>query len=264
MSRYYLGLWGLGCALGFMAGLIVLQAQRALNPRTVVALVIAWIGLLVGAKVQYRLEYLSTAQAFSMSLEEFRAAGMRLPLGLASGALLALTWCIIVREPWRIVGDALAVAASVTIAIGRIGCFLNGCCTGAVCGTWRLPWCLQYPPGTEAYALQQASSLIRPGAMLSLPVHPLPVYFGFASVLTLCLLVLLLRANFPTGTALAAFCILRPLTKLGLEPLRAASPGGPQGLMLLIPLGTLMLTVGWLGVTYLRSQPHKEDPARRT
>jgi prolipoprotein diacylglyceryltransferase len=78
----------------------------------------------------------------------------------------------------------------------------------------------------------------------SLPAHPLPLYFGLASVATLGVLVLLLRRGAPPGTLLAAFCVLRPAAKLALEPLRAPERGG--FLMVVIPGGVLAVTCGML------------------
>ena len=46
--------------------------------------------------------------------------------------------------PFWLMSDVAAPAVAIGIAIGRIGCFLNGCCYGAVC---ELPWAVRFPPG---------------------------------------------------------------------------------------------------------------------
>ncbi len=45
---------------------------------------------------------------------------------------------------WR-VADAIAPSAAIGIGIGRIGCFLNGCCYGL---PTKLPWGVHFPPGS--------------------------------------------------------------------------------------------------------------------
>ena len=45
---------------------------------------------------------------------------------------------------WR-VGDAAAPSMALGIGIGRLGCFLNGCCFGLPS---HLPWAIKFPPGS--------------------------------------------------------------------------------------------------------------------
>jgi phosphatidylglycerol:prolipoprotein diacylglycerol transferase len=59
-------------------------------------------------------------------------------------------------------------------AIGRIGCFLNGCCFGVRCS---LPWAVVFPEGSLAYSFQlYEAGAIPPGSAWSLPVHPVQLY----------------------------------------------------------------------------------------
>lgn len=249
-----LNLWTAGCLAGFAAGALVLRRRRALRWGTLGALGVAWGGLIVGAKWQYRLEHASALDAFAVSPTELFDPGVHLPLGLVTGAVLAGLWCVAFRAPWRETGDALAVAASVLIPIGRVGCLLQGCCMGVACGplAQALHICLRFPPGSEPYNHQIRAQLIRFSATTSLPVHPLPLYFAVASLATLGVLVWLLRRDAPAGALLAAFCMLRPATKLSLEMMRAgAPPNAPGRLMLVIPLTVLVLTSVILGARLL-------------
>ena len=47
--------------------------------------------------------------------------------------------------------DIIAPSAALGLAIGRVGCLLNGCCFGATC---ELPWAVEFPYGSSAM-LQQ-------------------------------------------------------------------------------------------------------------
>ena len=248
-ARYTL-FWGLGMAAGSLAGLVVLRRRGGVSAGAVAAIALAWLGVLLGSKIQFRLEVFSLPEAFALSWWDLVAGGRRLPLGLYTGLLLAGLWCWITAAPWRAVGDALAVAYSVFIPIGRLGCLSFGCCMGTVCALWGGRWCPRFPPGSEAYNQQLRDGLIGLDATASLPAHPLPVYFALASLLTVGVLLWELRRHAPAGTLLATFCVLRPAAKLALEPLRADP--SPSPLMTLIPLAALGCTLAVIGGIALR------------
>jgi len=248
MSSHLL-IWTAGAATGFVAAVAMLRARRAVSVSTVLALGWAWAGLLIGAKWQYQLEQFPLTGALWLSPGEVLEPGLRLPLGLLVGGMLAGLWCLAVGAPWRATGDALAVAASAMMPIGRIGCLVNGCCMGAVCGRFAA-FCLRYPPGSEAYTAQLSDDLIPASAPLSLPAHPLPLYFAASSLVILGVLLWLYRRGAPQGALLATFCILEPLVKLMLEPLRATPR--PPALMVGIPLSVLTVSSIVLVAKYRR------------
>ena len=70
-------------------------------------------------------------------------------------------------------GDAFALAITLGHAIGRIGCFLGGCCFGTEC---HLPWAVTYPEGSVAHMTQLMHDMIPETAIASLPVHPTQIY----------------------------------------------------------------------------------------
>ena len=249
--------WTAGAAAGFVAGLLVLRARGAVTWATVVALGWAWEGLLLGAKWQFRLEFYPLAEAFWVTPRELLEPGVRIPLGLLTGGVLAGLWCLAVRAPWRETGDALAVAACVMMPIGRIGCLLDGCCMGAACGPWA-PFCLRYPQGTDAYVAQVRTGLLGGSEPLSLPAHPLPIYFGASALGILVVLLWLLRRKAAPGALLAAFLVLEPASKLLLEPLRA-SPR-PPGLMVGIPVTILVGTLLVVGTRIRRAMRRAPAP----
>jgi phosphatidylglycerol:prolipoprotein diacylglycerol transferase len=69
---------------------------------------------------------------------------------------------------WR-VGDAAAPSMALGVAIGRLGCFMNGCCYGL---PTHLPWGVHFPPETMA-------SYTFPGVAL----HPSQLYLSGSSLL---------------------------------------------------------------------------------
>ncbi len=78
---------------------------------------------------------------------------------------------------WR-AGDAAAPSMALGIGIGRLGCFLNGCCFGLPA---TVPWAIKFPPGSY-------SNFVFP----SEPLHPSQLYLAAAG---LALFVALLRMD---------------------------------------------------------------------
>ena len=70
--------------------------------------------------------------------------------------------------------DTFAPAMGIANAIGRIGCFLTGCCHGTIC---YLPWAVRYPRGSIAWHEHYEAGQIAAWSFTSLPVHPLPLYY---------------------------------------------------------------------------------------
>lgn len=68
---------------------------------------------------------------------------------------------------WRI-ADAAAPSMAIGVGIGRIGCYLNGCCFGLPS---HLPWAVHFPP--ESY-----SNSVFPGQAL----HPSQLYMAGAGI----------------------------------------------------------------------------------
>jgi phosphatidylglycerol:prolipoprotein diacylglycerol transferase len=136
-------------------------------------------------------------------------------LGGLTGSLIY--WC---RRPFPFwtVADAVAPGVAIGAAIGRIGCFLNGCCDGAVC---TLGWAVRFPAGSHAWARQLNAGLIAPGAPESLPVHPTQLYAAFAGFVVLGLLLAYFPRRRRPGEVMALLMILYALSRWPIEALRA-------------------------------------------
>jgi phosphatidylglycerol:prolipoprotein diacylglycerol transferase len=74
-------------------------------------------------------------------------------LTLWGGFLLAvpagILFCVRRRLPTWEVADVFAGPVAIAAAMGRFGCFLNGCCYGL---PTRLPWGIRFPAGSLPYA----------------------------------------------------------------------------------------------------------------
>jgi phosphatidylglycerol:prolipoprotein diacylglycerol transferase len=117
-------------------------------------------------------------------------------------------------------GDLVTTALPLGHALGRVGCFLNGCCFGE-----RAPdgWLLAvaYPPDSPAWYHQWRLGLVpQSSAGHSLPVHPVQLYEASANLLLYALLVAAYRAKLRDGRVAALYFLTYPVVRFSLEFLR--------------------------------------------
>ena len=110
---------------------------------------------------------------------------------LYGGLILAVVvnlWFLKRRNlPVLKIADLAAPALPLGIAVGRLGCFLNGCCAGKVVDP-SFPLGVRFPEGSPAYAEQVRQGLSQPEYGLMQPVHPSQLY---ATLIGLALYVVL-------------------------------------------------------------------------
>ena len=101
----------------------------------------------MGARLFYIVEY--RQQYFRGSLRETLVAVINLSQGglvvygsIFGGALALMLFTRKYRVPGLALTDLIAPAVLLGVSLGRIGCFLNGCCYGGVC---ELPWAVPIP-----------------------------------------------------------------------------------------------------------------------
>jgi phosphatidylglycerol:prolipoprotein diacylglycerol transferase len=151
--------------------------------------------------------------------------------------------------PFWAMADAVAPSVAIGAAVGRIGCFLNGCCDGAVC---NLPWAVRFPAGSHAWARQINAGLIEPWAPLSLPVHPTQLYAAAAGFLILALLVAYYSRQRRQGEIMALLMILYPLSRWPIEAFRGDEPALFAGMTLSQNISLGLLAGGIAVWTFLR------------
>lgn len=134
---------------------------------------------------------------------------------LLGGACAGALFLHVLRLPILPYADAVAPAVALGYSIGRLGCFLNGDDFGTLT---RVPWSVQYPPGTEAFAAHVTRGWIASSADWSLRVHPVQLYLALVG-LTLFVLLTRARRSFPGSRAMLYF-IVYGAARFSLEWLR--------------------------------------------
>lgn len=164
--------YGLMLALAFVIGIAMVQrkAARLGISREAVADLGLWIlaAAVVGSRFFYVASHWEEYAPNPLSALAVWDGG----LTFYGGVLLALPVSFIFvrarRLPYWRLADLVAPAFALGLGLGRIGCFLSGCCFGKPS---HLPWAVIFPPHSFA------------GSVFSCPIHPTQLYeslFGFA------------------------------------------------------------------------------------
>jgi phosphatidylglycerol---prolipoprotein diacylglyceryl transferase len=141
----------------------------------------AFCGAMIGAKLPFVFSQWSTF----ISGAAWFSDGKTILLGLAGGyaGVEVAKWCLQTRTR---TGDSFAVPVAVAVAIGRLGCFVGGCCYGV---PTNLPWGVVFP------------------SFDALPRHPAQLYeFIFHATAALLLAVCLSR-NWFRGNLIKLYLI---------------------------------------------------------
>jgi phosphatidylglycerol:prolipoprotein diacylglycerol transferase len=213
--------YGLMLFLAFLSSTSLaswLARRETLDPDVIKDLALwVFLGGLVGARVFYVVQYWGTRVHSVVDIVRIWEGGIVLYGSIIGGALTFFTYRALRPFPLRPFLDVVAPALTLGVAIGRFGCFLNGCCYGDVC---KLPWAVSFPEPSPPWAAHRAAGLIGPDVHGSLPVHPTQLY----SVVDGLTLTLLLLAYFPLrkrdGQVMALLMVTYPVTRALVEYLR--------------------------------------------
>jgi phosphatidylglycerol:prolipoprotein diacylglycerol transferase len=154
-----------------------------------------------------------------------------------------------VKAPILPVADMVAPFMALAHGIGRVGCFLNGCCWGSL-ANFHIPWGACYPKaGYGPFREQVLEGLISSDAVQSLPVHPTQLYETIGClIIFICLLVVYKKhkhAGVVTLTYLMLYGGQRFITEMfrgdSARPLYGLTVSQIFGLSLFVFFGLLLL-----------------------
>jgi len=189
----------LGAAL---AGLIIRRRLVALGSSNgaVIDFVLAALGGgAVGARLYYFLPLWFRGKVEFSTLFTTWSEGSGFYGAFLGGALAIAATAKLKKLPVLKVLDLVYATVPLGFAVGKIGCFLAGCCYGL-----PTPRGVTFAPKSLCYATQLQAGQIGRDAACSLPVHPVQLYdliFGFS--LSAALFLLMRRAKRP-GEVFAA------------------------------------------------------------
>ena len=241
----------LGCL-----GALMLTAWRArrekLNPDAVYDLAV-WLmgGGFLGARALYLAAHPESVRGLADVFKVWQ--GGIVFYGCILGGLIGsvLYWR---RHPFPFLPMCDAVAPSLMLgsALGRVGCFLNGCCYG---GASTLPWAVRFPAGSLPWARHVHEGRIPADALHSLAVHPAQLYSVLDALLILGLLTWFFPRRRRDGEVMALLMVTYPVTRFLVEALRNDEPAVFAGLTLSQAISVALFLGGLAFWAYLSRQP---------
>ncbi len=217
--------YGLMLALGFLLALFVAERRAraaGLDPVVIQNLALtALVAGLAGGRAAY---VLLNLQSFLVNpLEIFRLdhGGLVFYGGLAAGMAAGVCFIRAKKLPVLLTLDVMIPPLVLAHAVGRIGCFLNGCCYGK---STTLPWGVIFPGDT----------VIR---------HPVQLYEAGVLLVFYCLLKRIEKAGFRAGTVTIVYGLMYGCWRFVIEFFRADNPETALGLTVFQWFSLLLIAV---------------------
>jgi phosphatidylglycerol:prolipoprotein diacylglycerol transferase len=243
--------YGLFVALGFTAGLLVtLRLGRAYALSTHQVMDMAFVSIVwgvIGARLLYVLINFPHYREHPLEVLKVWEGGLVFSGGIVAVLLSMLWYCRRHRLSFWMLGDLCAPGVSLGQAIGRIGCFMAGCCYG------------KPTDGFCSVQFTHPDSL----APLNLPLHPTQVYDALIGLSIFAVLMLLhARKKYP-GQMTLWFLILHSTGRLLVEKFRADPrgwiPGTDMSVTQLVAVIVLLASVCTLFLVRPRNRAEKGD-----
>ena len=244
--------YGVMAAIGFLLAtvLITMNRKRAdMSENQASTLVfIAIIGGVLGARIFYVVQNWTTQFKDNFS-EIFRIDHGGLVF--YGGFFLAIAGIIVYCRKSKLdmvrVLDVFAPAMAMGHAMGRIGCFLNGCCYGNVTHSWLG---VHYPEGTAPWVKFSGA-----------PVHPVQLYETCGNIVLAVIMFILLRHT-KRGITVASYLTLYGILRFSDEFFRGDHAHSQLWLGTFTPaqtIGLLLIPAGICTLIYFSRKNDKEN-----
>lgn len=256
--------YGVMVLAGAVAGVAMAtyRAQRAGIDRELIWSMAFWlfIGGMIGGRAFYVIEYwqkfhAATFRETLLRVLNFPEGGLVVYGAFIGGVIAVLLFLRKHGLPTLATFDLIAPSLMIGLALGRIGCFLNGCCYG---GPTSLPWAVEFPAGSPPFADQAESSMLSADATRSLAIHPAQLY----SAITAALIGWVLWTYYPLrrrdGQVIGLMLALYPVSRFLEEIIRTDEPavfGTGLSISQNISLGVFVTGIGLL--VYLSKRPQR-------
>jgi phosphatidylglycerol:prolipoprotein diacylglycerol transferase len=152
--------YGLMMMLGIVCGVSLsnwICRRMGVDPDVLMTLAM-WLVIsgLLGARVFFVAQYHETflqgnAWENLVKVADITKGGLVFYGSMVGGIVGLIAFAMIYKLPTAPLMDLAAPSFMLGLCLGRVGCFLNGCCFGGVCD---LPWAVTFPHGSPPYQRQ--------------------------------------------------------------------------------------------------------------
>jgi len=201
---------------------------------------------IIGARAAYVLSDLPSFLAKPLTIFRIDQGGLIYYGGFVGAAAALVLYARRHGESVWSVFDLVVTAVPLAHALGRIGCFLNGCCYGAL---YDGPLAVRFPSGSLPWWHHLREQLITRYDAFSRPVHAAQLYAVAANLVIYVVLVGVYRRRPGAGVTASLYLVLYAAARFLLEFVR-----GDQRIALGVPLDAaqiMSLVAGAVGAVLL-------------
>jgi len=225
--------YGFMLMLAFVIGTIflIVQGKKEKPPIEIDTILDLIVFIIIGSIIGARLVYVATQPSdyagHVQDILRITEGGLSIHGGIIGALIFGWFYCWIKGlNYWKMV-DFTIVSVPLGMVLGRIGCYLNGCCFGNACDT-SLPWGVTYP-NAEFWAdkgySQNLATLYDAGlAALVHPRHPAPLYEAIGAALIFWYLLNFRKNKLFTGHVFLMFVLLYSILRFVVEFYRFGDP----------------------------------------
>ncbi|MBN1627543.1 MAG: prolipoprotein diacylglyceryl transferase [Deltaproteobacteria bacterium] len=213
IGPFSLHTYGLLIAIGFVSGLIVairIGKRHGIDSQHIMDMsLLLIISGIIGSRIIYVLMNASYYLENPLDIFKIWQGGLVFSGGLL-GAVIA-GWFYIRRHGFNIwqIGDIYAPAIAIAQSIGRIGCFMAGCCYGR---PTSVSWGVTF---TNPDSI----------APLNIPLHPTQLYSSFSNLIIFIIVMILGSRKKFDGQVFIWYLILHSTARLLIERFRGDDRG---------------------------------------
>lgn len=219
IGPFSLHTYGLLMALGFAAGLInwVWLGKREGYSPSVCADLMFWIILsgVGGARLAYILENIGDYGWNIVAWLRIDQGGLVFYGGFVAAGIMLVVYSRLKHLRLTRLLDFVVTAVPLAHALGRVGCFLNGCCYGALCSNTTIA--VRFPRLSLPWYAHLHQKLITSDALQSLPVYPVQLFEAAYNVLIYLVLITVYRRRKRVGIVTALYLTLYAVGRFSLE-----------------------------------------------
>lgn len=244
--------YGLMMALAFVAALYVstiIAKGKGIERERIIDLA-TWIiiGSIIGARLWFVIENFMYFRNDLMGILRIWEGGMVFYGGFLGGAAAGLYYVKKNKMSLKLLADIIAPGFALGISLGRIGCFLNGCCYGKLSNACGISFpAKDFPP---PYYQQLRDGLINSNAPHSLPVIPTQLFASGAALIIFAVLLFIVQRKIRSGSAFSIFLLLYGIDRFVIDFFRHYSADAMKlGLISFSQLTSIVLML--LGVVFL-------------
>jgi len=238
IDGFELHTYGLMMALAFAAG-FALAVKRGKRygfdfDRIYSTTIVIVLSSLAGSRAAYVIFHLEEFQGRMwdiinpiQSTGQIGISGMVVLGGVVSAFIITTINLKIKKISVGKMADTMAPSLALGLAIGRMGCFFNGCCFGVEC---HLPWGIVFPEGSWPRYIYG-----------EVPVHPTQIYEVLYNLAIMAVLLKIGNSKKFAGFSFALFAVLYGFFRIIVESLRYYEDF--ESGMKVVNLGTVSITV---------------------